>query len=250
MAECPTWKPDVGSFLRQNPYANPYTEGLFYREKMRAIHRIAPDQPLDDILEVGGGRSGLTAMLYPNARVVNVDIDLDHAHASFVRDKNMSFVCGDATALPFPDARFDAVTMFDLLEHVPDHEAAIGEAWRLLKKNGVLLLSSPNDQWRFPFYQSFGRFCPTDIEIMADWGHVRRGYSQPQVEQLVRQPIEAKATFINPLTVIGHDVAFSSLHPRVRHAVCLAIAPVSWLGYAIHRPDGRGTETAYRWRKH
>lgn len=248
--ERPTWKPELGSFLRQNPYANPYTEGLFYREKMRAIHRIAPDRRLDDVLEIGGGRSGLTAMLYPDARVINVDIDLEHAHARFIRDKDMAFVCGNATDLPFPDATFDAVTMFDVLEHVLDDQRAISEAWRLLKDGGVLLVSSPNERWRFPYYERFGRLCPTDTEVMADWGHVRRGYSAAELEQLVGRPAEAKATFINGLTVIGHDLAFSRLPPRVRHGLCSTIAPLSWLGYALHRANGRGTETVYRWRKH
>ena len=66
-------------FLSDNPFPHPYTEGLFYREKMRAIHRIAPDLPMENILEVGGGRSGLTSLLYPNAQVINIDLNGEYA---------------------------------------------------------------------------------------------------------------------------------------------------------------------------
>jgi hypothetical protein len=84
---------------------------------------------------------------------------------------------------------------------------------------------------------------------MADWGHVRRGYAVSELEQLVGAPIEARATFVNPVTVVGHDVAFSRLRPRLRRCLCAALAPLSWLGYAAHRSGTYGTETAYRWRK-
>ncbi len=67
------YKTHLSEFLTQNPFPHPLTLGFFYREKMRAIHRVAPDEPFDRILEVGGGRSGLTAMLYPRARVTNLD---------------------------------------------------------------------------------------------------------------------------------------------------------------------------------
>ena len=38
-----TDKAPLSAFLAQNPFANGLTDGLFYREKMRAIHRIAPE---------------------------------------------------------------------------------------------------------------------------------------------------------------------------------------------------------------
>ena len=50
-------------FLTKNPFPHPHTLGFFYREKMRAIHRIAPDLALNNILEIGGGQGGLTALL-------------------------------------------------------------------------------------------------------------------------------------------------------------------------------------------
>jgi len=40
--------------------------------------------------------------------------------------------------------RFDAVTMFDVVEHLPDPETGIALATRLLKPGGLLLLSSAN----------------------------------------------------------------------------------------------------------
>lgn len=49
------YKTPLNNFLACNPFANPLTQGFFYREKMRTIHYTAPDRPLKAILEVGGG---------------------------------------------------------------------------------------------------------------------------------------------------------------------------------------------------
>lgn len=48
------------------------------------------------------------------------------------------FVHGDAAAMPFPDARFDAVIGEEAWVHVPDKPALIGHARRVLKPGGVV----------------------------------------------------------------------------------------------------------------
>src|SRR4029450_13435494 len=63
------------AFLRGNHFARPLPPGFFYPEKMRPIRRVAPDRPFRLILELGGGRSGLTGLLYPGARIVNLERD-------------------------------------------------------------------------------------------------------------------------------------------------------------------------------
>ncbi|MBV8899215.1 MAG: class I SAM-dependent methyltransferase [Verrucomicrobia bacterium] len=236
-------------FLSDNPYPNPYTEGLFYREKMRAIHRIAPDFPMKKILEVGGGRSGLTSLLYPNAQIVNIDLNGEYASAPCNRRPGVRFVCGDGTNLPFEDECFDAVTMFDLLEHVPDDRQAVREAFRVLRSDGILLVSTPNENWRYPYYQFMRAYCPAEAALFAEWGHVRRGYSRVEIEKLVGFPASRIASFINPLTVLCHDIGFSNLTWRQRQLCWAMLSPITVIGYAFHRDGTKGTESAYAWIK-
>src|SRR5215469_5310268 len=184
-----------GDFLRNNPFPGPYTQGLFYREKMRAIHRVAPDAPVED-------------------------------------------------------ERFDAVTMFDLLEHVPDDRQAIKEAFRVLRPGGFLIVSTPNENWRFPYYGLMKPYCPPEEKLFSEWGHVRRGYSRTEIEKLVGFPANRTADFINPLTVLCHDVGFSNLKRRWRQICWAILSPVTLLGYTLHRAETKGTETVYIWVKH
>jgi SAM-dependent methyltransferase len=242
-------KSSLSAFLSRNPFESPRTFGFFYREKMRAIHRVAPDSPMSEILEVGGGQSGLTRLLYPNARVTNLDMESSFANAPCNRQEGVRFVCGDATRLDFESASFDAVTMFDVLEHIPDDDKAISEMLRVLKPGGWFLISVPNESWRFPYYRFMKKICPTEEEKFADWGHVRRGYSLAQLSDLIPIPREHSATFISPITVLCHDISFSRLSTPKRRLICLALTPITWTAYALHGPEGKGTETASAWRK-
>lgn len=243
------FKTSRANFLAQNPFPQPLTFGFFYREKMRAIHHIAPDLAFRDILEVGGGRSGLTAMLYPDAQVTNLDMNAAYAEAPCHQKGHTRFVCGDARALPFAEQSFDAVTMFDLLEHVPEHKQAIAEALRVLRPGGWILVSTPMDTWRFPYYRCMQSVCPSEEDLFAEWGHVRRGYGVTDLAALIGLPCRRVATFINPITVLCHDIAFSRLSRRRRRYLCLALSPLTWTGYALHGLIRTGTETASAWQK-
>jgi SAM-dependent methyltransferase len=70
-------------------------------------------------------------------------------------------VIGDAQALGFVDCAFDVVVCTEMLEHVPEPQRAIDEMRRVLKPDGVLLLTTrflfpihdaPHDYFRFTKY--------------------------------------------------------------------------------------------------
>jgi SAM-dependent methyltransferase len=50
---------------------------------------------------------------------------------------------GDALNLPFPDGEFDRVVAAEVLEHIPDDEAAIAELARVLRPGGTMAVTVP-----------------------------------------------------------------------------------------------------------
>ncbi|MET0379021.1 MAG: class I SAM-dependent methyltransferase [Spongiibacteraceae bacterium] len=222
---------------------------------MRAIHRISPQAIGSDdrILEVGGGRSGLASYLYPGADIITLDIDpaygLHYLQAAQTAQSARShFVCADARRLPFPDGYFTVVTLFDVLEHIEDDELAAREALRVTRKGGCVLVSTPDSQWRYPYYSLMARFCPHESELMREWGHVRRGYSIAELERLVGLPVAASATFINPITAFYHDIAFSRLRRRYQIMLYALTALPTAIAYTLHGKSMPGTEAAVAWK--
>lgn len=50
----------------------------------------------------------------------------------------------DSQKLPFFDGSFDVITMFEVIEHLESPRNAVNEAYRVLRDNGILFLSTPN----------------------------------------------------------------------------------------------------------
>lgn len=56
----------------------------------------------------------------------------------------------------YPDSFFNVITMWDVLEHVPSPQLALDEVNRLLKPNGLLVLSMPNtNAWEKIFFGKY-----------------------------------------------------------------------------------------------
>src|SRR3989344_1479339 len=57
--------------------------------------------------------------------------------------KNIEFSIADLCSLPFKKESFDEIICSDVLEHIKNDEEALFELARVLKKEGVLLITGP-----------------------------------------------------------------------------------------------------------
>jgi ubiquinone/menaquinone biosynthesis C-methylase UbiE len=153
----------------------PHTE---MRNRARLIFRNAKINEGMKILDAGCGIGlyGMTFAIKNKVQVIGIDLSRDKIVnakkiAANIGAKNIDFEIGDVTKLKFKDSSFDFILSSDVLEHVPDHEKAINEFARVLKKNGTLILTFPYD------YEH-------SKKVMKKFGHVRPGYDEEIMMQL------------------------------------------------------------------
>lgn len=111
-----------------------------------ALKRHYLEQPCR-VLDVGCGAGFLTNELVRHGHdVVGLDASAESIEVARFRDgtRKVSYVYGDAGALPFADASFDAVSAMDLLEHVENPGAIVSEAARVLRPGGLFFFHTFN----------------------------------------------------------------------------------------------------------
>ncbi len=101
-----------------------------------------------DVLDIACGEGYGSALLARSAaRVIGADIApgaIAHARARYASRANLEFREADCAALPFPTASFDIVVSFETIEHVAAQDAFLDEVRRVLRDDGLFVLSSPN----------------------------------------------------------------------------------------------------------
>ena len=111
--------------------------------------RLSPGAQVLDI-GCGEGRHCHGVQLLSEAQAIGVDLHepslaLARERAESIAGKGppAQFLTGDASALPFGEAAFDAAICSEVLEHVPDMAAVVREAARVLKPGAVFAVTVP-----------------------------------------------------------------------------------------------------------
>jgi demethylmenaquinone methyltransferase/2-methoxy-6-polyprenyl-1,4-benzoquinol methylase len=156
------------------------TAGGDGRWRRAAAKAAALDQG-GSVVDVACGTGKLSATLAervgPFGRVVGIDLApamVAAASAAYGDLVQLTFQVGNALALPFDDAEFDAATIAFGLRNLADFEAGFRELARVVRPGGrvvCLELSMPPQRgWGRLFRSSFGRLAPL---VATVFGHGR-----------------------------------------------------------------------------
>ena len=114
-----------------------------YHRYAAVIDIVANKDVLDVACGEGYGSSFIADMAH---LVVGVDISeeaVQHASAIY-RKRNLTFLQGSAIDLNFAEASFDVVVSFETIEHLSEQPQMLAEIRRVLRPDGLLVISSPN----------------------------------------------------------------------------------------------------------
>lgn len=140
-----------------------------------------------DALDLGCGMGGFLAGLDELCeRVHPSDISVESlAHCA---DRGFpGGVVSSGYSLPYADASFDLVCMFDAIEHIPDDVGVLHETRRILKPDGLVFISVPAYQFLFSQNDRLVHHC--------------RRYTRRQLERRLRDTgfQVLRATYFNAL---------------------------------------------------
>ena len=105
----------------------------------------AHDLPSGSLLDVGCATGSFMSLAQAKGWECR-GVEVSAFAAARARERTgCEIFCGILEDAPFGSGAFDAITMWDLLEHLPDPLQGLEQARRLLKPSGLLLVNTPNE---------------------------------------------------------------------------------------------------------
>ncbi|MGA1977585.1 MAG: class I SAM-dependent methyltransferase [Bacteroidales bacterium] len=99
------------------------------------------------VLDLASGEGYGSNLLAEHSKYVyGVDISpeaVEHAKSKYLKN-NLVFLHGEAENVPLKDKSTDLCVSFETIEHLENHEAMMAEIKRVLKPDGILIISSPD----------------------------------------------------------------------------------------------------------
>lgn len=168
----------------------------WYVGRRQLVHTLLKNRlpPNSLILDLGCGTGAMSRELQEYGKVIS----LDRAEPALrlARTRGLKNLCiGDAESLPFKPSLFDLVVALDVLEHLNEDLSATQEIARVLKPEGIALVTVP----ACPFLWS-------DHDVAL---HHRRRYTPRQLHEVLEkgglqvQLLSYTMTLLFPLAVLG-----------------------------------------------
>ena len=163
----------------ENPFK--YSIGTRVREKpfLNIINHSGA------LLDVGCGLGYFTNMLAK--RGIQCDgIDIDKKCIDYCT-KHMEgrYKVGDVTNMPFPNSGFDSVLCSEVLEHIPNDKELLAEIYRVLKPEGIAVISVPCSEGIFK--SLFKRIGHNNVKSNSYEYHWHKGYNYEQLCKLLKE---------------------------------------------------------------
>lgn len=193
-------------------------EGRATREQLAMVrtryHEAEKRSAGRRVLEVacGPGR-GLGLLARRASFVVGGDVTFELVHrAKAYYGARMKVLQMDAQRMPFADASFDLLVLFEALYYLPDADGFMRECRRVLGPGGTVLISAVNPEWdgSSPSPMSTQYLSARELEAL-----LRKHGFEPEIWAAF--PVETTSRAANAVAAVRRTVVKCGLMPRTLH---------------------------------
>jgi 2-polyprenyl-3-methyl-5-hydroxy-6-metoxy-1,4-benzoquinol methylase len=115
---------------------------MLWKRRLKKLLRAGAKGSL---LDIGTGYGQFLHHARPHFAEVS-GTEVSESAVALAKEKyGLSLLAGPVEALDLPPQSFDTITLFHVLEHVPDPGKLVGRCHVLLRKQGILVVAVPND---------------------------------------------------------------------------------------------------------
>ena len=138
------WNTEEGTWPSQKDWKR-----MAYRKRrdLRTIRRLLGAKDTYRLLDVGCSNGAFVS--FANSLGISAEgVDPSEKAVENGRRRGLKIHCGYLQELGFERHGFDAITMYEVIEHIDEPKALLRECHRILKPGGVLLVGTGNtDSW-------------------------------------------------------------------------------------------------------
>jgi ADP-heptose:LPS heptosyltransferase/GT2 family glycosyltransferase/2-polyprenyl-3-methyl-5-hydroxy-6-metoxy-1,4-benzoquinol methylase len=184
------------------------------------------------VLDLGCGVGyGAQYLSLQGARCVvgidNVEEVIGYACHRYRKKGTLSYTIGDVRALPFQKASFDVVVGFEILEHLADPPKLLSEARRVLSKEGLFFVSTPNATVEVlveePSRYHLHEFSVEELVLLLrEFFPSVRVYGQSHLAGWAFQEIDEKRARIEDVATMDSGLVRGKEHPVSLLGLCSA----------------------------
>jgi len=138
---------EISAFYSQAGKYDTWLDQEHARDMMwkRRLKMLARHTPKGRLLDVGTGYGQFLHHARPFfAEVTGTEVS-ESAVVLAKKKYGLSLLAGPVEALDLPPQSFDVITLFHVLEHVPDPDKLVNVCHALLRAQGILVIAVPND---------------------------------------------------------------------------------------------------------
>ena len=166
---------------------------MSFKRRAEAVYDFLALAPGDRVLDMGCGRGfylNFTRHLEPAADVVGVELDPALLTTARAQVPGCRVASGSVYQLPFVSGSFDKIMFTEVIEHIPDDEAAMAELFRVLAPGGDLAVTTPNANYPLLWdpinkvLESAGRSPIHTGPLAGIWANHVRLYTPESLAQL------------------------------------------------------------------